>query len=507
MNKIYILDTTLRDGEQAPGYSLTPSLRLQTALFLERLGVDIIEAGFPAASDQQLKSIQEISKNVKSSTIAVMSRSLESDIIIAAKALKYAKSGMIHVSIATSPIHRKDKLRLTCKEILKRVKDCVWTASHYCDLVEFGAEDATRTELPFLLDVYETAIDCGALVINLPDTLGLSTPDEYRALAAYIFQNCSRVRNGEVRLSVHCHNDLGCALANSIVGIGAGARQVEVTLGGIGERAGNTSLEGIHGVLKTKSELFFDLKTSLIDQHIEQISGFVKKITRMPIPSHQPVIGRNYRRHASGIHQDGISKNPQTYHIHSNRNFKIELSQHSGCHGFLMYLEQLGLAHKKPKSVTLEQEFLAFKKQFKNTPAVFEIDILHFLNERQWDVPKVKLPTEIYFSESIGVEECLSHCTFNLISSDGSNDEITSMGTNDEEAIVGCIEKLCKIKLKCQNAEISKIIENNECYCRVVVQIMIDSKIVEGAAYTSELKWAFFKAVYNAVLRHTLEEA
>lgn len=310
-SKIHIFDTTLRDGEQVPGCKLVTSEKIELALQLEELGVDIIEAGFPISSPGDFNSVSEIAKLITKSTVCALSRAVEKDIEAAGEAIKYAKRSRIHTGIGTSDSHIRSKFNATREEILERAIQAVKWAKRYTDDVEFYAEDAGRTDNDYLARVVEAVIKAGATVVNIPDTTGYCLPQQYGDKIAYLINNVPNV--DKAILSCHCHNDLGLATANSIAGVIAGARQIECTINGLGERAGNTSLEEVVMVIKQHKEL--DLYTDIKAPLLNPISRKVSDTMRMPVQPNKAIVGSNAFSHSSGIHQDGFLKDTSTYEI------------------------------------------------------------------------------------------------------------------------------------------------------------------------------------------------
>lgn len=310
-DRLYIFDTTLRDGEQVPGCQLNTVEKIQVAKQLELLGVDVIEAGFPISSPGDFNSVVEISKAVTWPTICALTRAVEKDIDVAADSLKFAKHKRIHTGIGTSDSHIKYKFNSTREEIIERAVRAVAYAKKYVEDVEFYAEDAGRTDNEYLARVVEAVIKAGATVVNIPDTTGYCMPDEYAAKIRFLKEHVSNI--DQVVISTHCHNDLGMATANTIGGVLAGARQVEVTVNGLGERAGNTSLEEIAMILKCHKNIGID--TNINTRKIYPISRMVSSLMNMPVQANKAIVGRNAFAHSSGIHQDGVLKNVQTYEI------------------------------------------------------------------------------------------------------------------------------------------------------------------------------------------------
>jgi len=322
-NKIFIFDTTLRDGEQVPGCQLNTVEKVKIARELEKLGVDVIEGGFPISSPGDFKSVIEISKAIKKPIICALTRARKADIDVAAESLKFAKRKRIHTGIGSSDIHIKHKFKSTRKKILEQAIWAVKYAKKFVDDIEFYAEDAGRADPNFLAKMVEEVIKVGATVVNIPDTTGYCLPQDFGAKIKYLFENVKNINQAVI--SVHCHNDLGLATANTMAGIINGARQVEVTVNGIGERAGNTSLEEIAMILKTHKKL--DLKTDINTEKIYDISQKVSKMMNMPIQKNKAIVGANAFAHSSGIHQDGIIKQRENYEIIDPKDVGIDKSK------------------------------------------------------------------------------------------------------------------------------------------------------------------------------------
>jgi len=347
-NHIRIFDTTLRDGEQSPGASMTVGQKVKMAVALENLGVDLIEVGFPASSPVQFEGVQKAGEAVKKSVIVGLARCVLSDIDAVYESLKNKKNRMVHIFIATSPLHRQYKLKKTKKEILKSVEEKLKYAGKYFSKIEFSAEDATRTELPFLLDVIRTAIANGATSINIPDTVGYAIPSEFGELIHSIAKSVPEISSKEVDLSVHCHNDLGLAVANSLAAVQNGATQVEVAVNGIGERAGNCSLEEVVMALQVRKDRL-GVKTSIRSELLYPVSKLLQNITGLLIARNKPVIGDNVFSHEAGIHQDGVLKHRETYEIMKPDKIgrpaeTLVLGRHSGKHSLKEKLRQYSIS-------------------------------------------------------------------------------------------------------------------------------------------------------------------
>jgi len=374
--QVFIFDTTLRDGEQVPGCKLNTKEKLELALKLEDLGVDIIEAGFPISSPGDFESVTQISKVIKNATVCGLSRAVQKDIEVAAEALKYAKHPRIHTGIGTSDYHIKAKFNATREEILQRAIQAVKWAKNFVDDVEFYAEDAGRTDNEYLARVVEAVIKAGATVVNIPDTTGYCLPQQYGEKIAFLRNNVSNV--DKAVLSCHCHNDLGLATANSIAGVVAGARQIECTINGLGERAGNTSLEEVVMVLKQHKHLGF--YTNINTKMLNPISREVSDVMRVPVQVNKAIVGANAFSHSSGIHQDGFLKDSLTYEIINPDEVgaagsKIVLTARSGRSALAHRLHKLGYSFNRNDIDVLYESFLQVADKKKEV----EEDDLHLL--------------------------------------------------------------------------------------------------------------------------------
>lgn len=378
-NRIYIFDTTLRDGEQVPGCKLNANEKIELALKLEELGVDILEAGFPISSPGDFKSVEEISKVIKNATVCALTRAVQKDIEVAGAAIKKAKRSRIHTGIGTSDYHIKNKFNSTREEILKRAVQCVKWARNYTDDVEFFGEDSGRADNEYLAQVVEAVIAAGATTVNIPDTTGYCLPHQYGEKIAYLMNNVPNV--DKAVLSCHCHNDLGLATANSIAGIIAGARQIECTINGLGERAGNTSLEEVVMIIKQHSSLGF--YTNINAQMLNPMSRLVSDTMRMPVQPNKAIVGANAFSHSSGIHQDGFLKDAQNYEIINPEQVgaemsKIVLTARSGRSALAHRFTKIGYYFDRNDIDTLYETFLKVADQKKE---VMEEDLQQMAKE------------------------------------------------------------------------------------------------------------------------------
>lgn len=378
---IRIFDTTLRDGEQSPGATMTTEEKVQVAEQLVRLNVDIIEAGFPAASPGDLEAVKKIARRTKGSgvVIAGLARASETDIDAAWESVRDAERPMIHVFLATSGIHLMHKLNIGYEEALERIKAMVAYARNLCPTVEFSAEDATRSDWDYLCRVFETAIKSGATTINVPDTVGYTLPHEYEALFCHLRERVPGIE--DVVMSAHCHDDLGLATSNTLAAIKAGARQVEVTINGLGERAGNTALEEVVMALRTRPDYFGNVGTRIRSEEFVAASQLVSRLTSIPVQPNKAVVGANAFAHEAGIHQDGMLKNRMTYEIMTPQSVgwldtKLVMGKHSGRHGLDARLRQLGYKLEAEQLKVAYNRFVALADQKKH---ITDADLIYIV--------------------------------------------------------------------------------------------------------------------------------
>ncbi len=365
--RIAIFDTTLRDGEQSPGCSMNVQEKLRLAQQLDRLGVDIIEAGFPIASDGDFEAVQRIAASVRRPVIAGLARACKGDVDRAWEALKGAAHPRIHVFLATSDIHLKYKLRITREQCLEQAREAVRHAKSLCNDVEFSPEDATRTEIGFLCEVVEAVIAAGATTVNIPDTVGYTMPEEYGQIIRTLSEKVAGI--DLVTISTHCHNDLGLAVANSLAGVQNGARQVECTINGIGERAGNASLEEVVMAMRVRPDRYA-YETAIAGEQIFPSSQMLAEITRVPVQPNKAITGRNAFAHEAGIHQDGVLKNPLTYEIMTPQSVgvpdsRLVLGKHSGRHALALRCEQLGHQFERRELDEVYRRFVVLADRIK----------------------------------------------------------------------------------------------------------------------------------------------
>lgn len=387
--RITIFDTTLRDGEQSPGCSMNVEEKLRLARQLDRLGVDVIEAGFPISSEGDFQAVRAIAASVRRPVIAGLARAKHEDIERAWQALRHAAHPRIHVFLATSDIHLHYKLRITREQCLEQAADAIRFAKSLCSDVEFSPEDATRTDPDFLCQVVQAAVDAGATTVNIPDTVGFTTPEEFGALIQRLRQQVRGIE--KVTISAHCHNDLGMAVANSMAAVAAGARQVECTINGIGERAGNASLEEIAMLIRVRPERY-PYEIGIDTEELYPTSQLLTDLTNVPVQPNKAIIGRNAFAHEAGIHQDGVLKNPLTYEIMTPRSVgvpdsRLVLGKHSGRHALGLRIAELGYELDRRELDEIYRAFVVLADKIKN---VEDHHLLQLVRESQRT--KVRIP-------------------------------------------------------------------------------------------------------------------
>lgn len=496
MRKIDIFDTTLRDGEQAPGATMTVKEKLDVARQLEKLNVDVIEAGFPVASPGDFEAVKLIASEIKGRTIAALARAVNKDIEIAAKALENAQKPRIHTFIATSPIHMKHKLKMDEDEVVRRAVEAVKLSKKYVNDVEFSAEDAGRSELRFLYRIFEEVIKAGATVINVPDTVGYKMPDEFGEFIKSIKKNTIGIE--KAKLSVHCHNDLGLAVANSLAAIKAGADQIECTINGIGERAGNAAMEELVMILRTRKDQFEDIYTEINAKQFYNASKIVEKITGFEISKNKAIVGRNAFRHESGIHQDGVLKERSTYEILTPEDIGISvdnivLGKHSGRHAFKVKLEQLGYILNKEEIENLYEKFLNVVDRIKE---VKEADI-RALVEGERTLSEEKQYKLVYVSVTSGTQ--VPHAVVKL-NKDGIDYIETSIGDGPVDATYKAIDKIIKRNNRLIDYSVKATGETKETLgeARIVIETEKKKKY-SGAGASTDVIEASVKAYLNAI--------
>lgn len=492
--KIYIFDTTLRDGEQTPGVSLNAKEKLEIAKNLEALGVDIIEAGFPVTSKGDFEGVKLIAQNIKNSTVNALARANEKDINTAYEAIKEAKRKRIHTFLATSDIHMKYKLKMTREEVLEKIREMVSYAKTLVDEVEFSPEDGSRTEKEFLYKVLETAIEAGATVLNIPDTVGYSTPNEFGKLIKDIKENVNGIEN--VILSVHWHNDLGLAVANSLAAIENGAEQIECAVNGLGERAGNAALEEIIMALKTRNDIY-KINLDVNTEKIYRLSSLVSHFTGVKVQPNKAIVGANAFAHESGIHQHGVLTNRETYEIMTPESvgFKTNnmvLGKHSGRHAFENRVKELGYDILKED---IQEAFIKFKELADKKKEISDKDIEAILNHGRIELEeKYKLKS---FNVSTG-NKITSTATVSL-EIDGQVKEEAACGDGPVNALYNAIERLLGSNREIKDYNISAITSGADALGEVSIKLESKDKIVIGRGVSTDVIEASVLAYINAL--------
>ncbi len=496
MEKIIIFDTTLRDGEQSPGASMNVQEKLRVARQLERLNIDVIEAGFPIASQGDFEAVQQVAKEIRCAQIAGLARANSKDIDRAWEALQDGENPRIHTFIATSDIHLQHKLRKSREEVLDMAVSAVRHACKYTPNVEFSAEDASRSDLGFLCQVIEAVIDAGATTINIPDTVGYAIPQEFGDRIRHIRDNVPNIHKAV--LSVHCHNDLGLAVANSIAAIYNGARQVEATINGIGERAGNTSLEEVVMTIHTRQDVL-PFTTGIDTEHIYTTSRLVSLITGMVVQPNKAIVGANAFAHEAGIHQDGILKEPSTYEIMSPENIGIRysslvLGKHSGRHAFRERLKDLGYQLNEKE---LDRVFQRFKEVADKKKEIYDEDIEAIIADEVLRMPdKYKLVHLNVVSGSVAVPTATVQMEV-----DGKTTQSAGFGVGPIDAAYNTIANIVQTKSRLLRFSVDSITGGTDAQGEVTVKIEEDGKTVVGQGTDPDIITASAKAYINALNR------
>lgn len=468
-DKIIIFDTTLRDGEQSPGASMNTAEKLQIALALEKLGVDVIEAGFAAASKGDFEAVNQIAKNSSTATICSLSRAVEADIKAAASAIAPASKKRIHTFIATSPIHMEFKLKLSPDEVIKRAVAAVEYARTFADDVEFSCEDAGRSEISFLKEISEAVIKAGASTINLPDTVGYRLPFELSQMVAELVKFIA----GRAVVSVHNHNDLGLATANTLACIQAGARQVECTINGIGERAGNASLEEIVMSLKTRSDVFAPLHTGINTKEIYPTSRLIASITGIEPQPNKAIVGKNAFAHESGIHQDGVLKHRQTYEIISPADIGLEvealvLGKHSGRAAFKDKLNSLGYSLDEE---AINEAFIKFKALADSKKEIFDDDIRELVAN---EIIKIHETYSLVALTTTGASHSHTTAAITIATPNGQIKD-ASLGNGTIDAIFKAIDRITGISGRLKDYQVKGVSQGRDALAKVVVKVEFEN--------------------------------
>jgi 2-isopropylmalate synthase len=492
MRIVKIFDTTLRDGEQSPGASMNVQEKLRVAKQLVKLGVDIIEAGFPIASEGDFEAVRRIANEVRGATIAGLARAKEPDIKRAYEAVKDAPNKRIHTFHSTSDIHLKYQFRVSREEALKRSVEMVRLARSLVDDVEFSPMDATRTELPYLLDVVEAVIEAGALTVNIPDTVGYTTPEEFGNIIKAIKE---RIMDKAI-ISVHCHNDLGLAVANSLSAVLNGAGQVECTINGIGERAGNCSMEEVVMALRTRRD-FFNADTNINTKEIIRSSRLITKITGIPVQPNKAIVGANAFAHESGIHQDGLLKEKTTYEIISPESIglqstKLVLGKHSGRHAFKARLKELGY-DLSPEEI--ESAFVKFKHLADQKKDIYDEDIETLVSEQVSKIPEIYSLVDLSISSGTKIKPT-SKIKMKV---KGKTVQKTAKGDGPVDATYKAIASITKTKSSLLKFEVKSITGGTDALGEVTVSLEEKGRTVRGYGADTDIIVAAAKAYINAL--------
>lgn len=493
-DRVLIFDTTLRDGEQAPGASMNQREKIEIALALERMGVDIIEAGFPVISPGDFDAVHQTASKIRNASIAALARSVHKDIDAAVQALKKAAAPRVHVFLATSRIHMEHKLRKSPDEVVAIAVDAVKYAKKFVSDIEFSPEDASRSDRQFLYRVLEAVIKAGARTVNIPDTVGYAVPEQYAALITGIMSNVPNISKAVI--SVHCHDDLGLAVANSLAAVKAGARQVECTVNGVGERAGNTSMEEVVMALRVRGD-FFGLSTNIKTPEIIRTSRLVSKHTGFVIPPNKAIVGANAFRHESGIHQDGVLKEPSTYEIIRPEDVGFSgvglvLGKHSGRHALKERLKQLGLFVNEQ---SLDKVFERFKELSDKKKEVFDEDLVAIVEDDVREVRDIWSLESLVVTSGTNIKPQVEVC----LRSDGKLISRKASGDGPVDACYFAIDQITGLKGELLNYGIQSVTQGQDAQGEVRVRVSFSSQKFTGIGASTDVIEASVKAYLNAV--------
>ena len=492
---VVIFDTTLRDGEQSPGASMNLDEKLRIAQVLEEMGVDIIEAGFPIASEGDFRAVNEISKVVSESVVCGLARATRMDIERAAEAIKPAKRGRIHTFISTSPLHMKHKLQMEPEQVHQAVIDSVTHARRFTDDVEWSCEDGSRTEHDFMCRCVEAAIKAGATTINIPDTVGYALPDEFGAIIAMLFNRVPNIDKAIV--SVHCHNDLGLAVANSLAAVKAGARQVECTINGLGERAGNAAMEEIVMALRTRQNAM-PYSTGVVTENITKASRLVSTITGFVVQPNKAIVGANAFAHESGIHQDGMLKNAQTYEIMTPESVGLSksnlvLGKHSGRHAFREKLKELGY---DLGDNAIQIAFKRFKDLADMKKEIFDGDLIALVDD---EVVRTNDRLRLVSLEILCGTVHRPPKALLEMEIDGASHACSATGDGPVDAAFNCVKQLFPHRARLQLYQVHAVTHGTDAQAEVTVRLAEDGKTVNGQGADTDTMVASVKAYLNAL--------
>ena len=494
-NRVYFFDTTLRDGEQTPGVSLQTPEKIEIAKGLVRLGIDVIEAGFPAASPGDFDAVQTIAREVKGTTICGLARANEKDVQKVADALKDAERSRLHVFIATSEIHMKYKLKMTRQEVLDRVKSILEFAKGKFDEIEFSGEDAARSDLDFLCEVFGVAIAGGATIINVPDTVGYMNPNEFGDKIRYIKEHTPGIENAII--SVHCHDDLGLANANTLAAIKAGARQVEGTINGLGERAGNVAIEEVVMALKTRHDYFGDLQVNIDTKQFTKVSKLVSRLTGVVVPPNKPIVGSNAFAHESGIHQHGMMSNPETYEIMTPESVGAEktdlvLGKHSGRHAFADHLAKLGFQSFTEEKIN--DLFAKFKELADRKKQVYDDDIVALVVDNLHHKKAFELVAQYY---KLG-EKGYAYADVRLMTPEGEKAD-AAVGDGPVDASLKAVERVVGLPISLKDYQIRAITAGKDALGEATLKVEYNGRLYHGRGISTDIVKSSVNAYINAV--------
>ena len=494
-NRVYFFDTTLRDGEQTPGVSLQTPEKIEIAKGLVRLGIDVIEAGFPAASPGDFDAVQTIAREVKGTTICGLARANEKDVQKVADALKDAERSRLHVFIATSEIHMKYKLKMTRQEVLDRVKSILEFAKGKFDEIEFSGEDAARSDLDFACQVFGVAIAGGATIINVPDTVGYMNPNEFADKIRYIKEHTPGIENAII--SVHCHNDLGLANANTLAAIKAGARQVEGTINGLGERAGNVAIEEVVMALKTRHDYFDDLQVNIDTKQFTKVSKLVSRLTGVVVPPNKPIVGSNAFAHESGIHQHGMMSNPETYEIMTPESVGAEktdlvLGKHSGRHAFADHLAKLGFQSFTEEKIN--DLFGKFKELADRKKQVYDDDIVALVVDNLHHKKAFELVAQYYKLGKKGY----AYADVRLMTPEGEKAD-AAVGDGPVDASLKAVERVVGLPISLKDYQIRAITAGKDALGEATLKVEYNGRLYHGRGISTDIVKSSVNAYINAV--------
>ena len=494
-NRVYIFDTTLRDGEQVPGASLNLKEKLEVARFLERLNVDVIEAGFPVSSPGDFEAVAAVAAEIRGPEICGLARAVEKDITVCADAIKGARRPRLHTFVGTSDVNISSQLKKSREQVMKIAVDSVSLARSLCEVVEFSPMDATRTDIGYLCEVVAATIEAGATVINIPDTVGYAVPEQFGAMIREIFARVPNVHNAII--SVHCHDDLGMATINSLTAVTNGARQIECTVNGVGERAGNTSLEECAMAIRTRKDFFGELYTGINTKEIMPASRAVSRMMNMPVPANKPVVGGNAFSHSSGIHQDGVIKERATFEIMNPEDVgitesRLVLTARSGRRALSHRLSELGYSMTKEQLEQTYERFLAVADKKKE---VHDADLEAIVRDELRTVPQVYT---MGFVQVLSGSKLVPTATVGLKKGDELFQEAAN-GDGPVDAVYNAIERITHLKVELTDYTINAVTGGRDAMGQVVVRVQHGGRTFVGVGSSTDVIEASAHAMLDAI--------